>query len=62
MIVKDLIMEIEGIFILLGNKPHKKALDSLEKHSPEALEAMRNDLAEEFEAKNPGKKVLTLQY
>lgn len=60
MIVQDLIMEIEGILILLSCKPHPKAIKSLEIHSPEALKAMRDDLKEEFEIKNPGKKVLTL--
>ena len=60
MIVVEIIMEIEGLLILLGSKPHPKAIKSLEVHSPEALRAMRDDLAEEFEVKNPGKKVLTV--
>lgn len=62
MIALHIIEEINGIFILLGAQPHPKALESLEAHSPEALVAMRDDLAEEYEAKNPGRKVLTLEW
>jgi len=60
MIVLELIDEIDGVFILLGAKPSRESLKSLEKHSVEALKAMRDLLVIEFEDKNPGKKVLTL--
>jgi hypothetical protein len=62
MIVLHIIEEINGILILLGAQPHSQALKALEKHSPEALLAMRDDLVDEFETKNPGRKVLTLEY
>lgn len=60
MIVVEIIDEIDGILILLGAKPNPKVLKSLEKHSAEALRAMRDLLVEEFEDSNPGKKILTL--
>lgn len=60
MIVQDLIDQIEGVLILLSAKPHPKAIESLKKHSAFALQAMLDDLVDEFERKNPGKKVLTL--
>lgn len=61
MIVSHIIEEINGILILMNAQPHPVALKSLENHSPEALVAMRDDLAEEFES-NTGKKVLTLEW
>jgi hypothetical protein len=61
MIVSHIIEEINGILILMNAQPHPVALKSLEKHSPEALIAMRDDLAEEFEL-TTGKKVLTLEW